>query len=326
MAQETGKDPEVETATRAGDLAMLFYSIVAIFAGTFLPWLNQRDRRLLAEDDNEEVDAELVRVREMVRQWKAEAARDGKPLKLPRMPFMLRNIWTAALVLFVVVMASTFFIQTVLQASIAIAILGICWAVACWIPFSIIMEFLREMEDAAEQARVARANGITPTVPPLGATGGSRPYHQRVASVPAHLWKQQQATSPATERTQLIRRHSIMGETGAFSHDLRYVGSAPVAGGTILGIHNLAIVFPQFVIAIISSIIFRIADPGPTSDPSTEQPIYLGKHGVSWVLRVGGLFALLGALISRRVPPTKTEKQMRRRLAEMRENQGHDTP
>jgi len=95
-----------------------------------------------------------------------------------------------------------------------------------------------------------------------------------------------------------------------------------VAGGTILGIHNLAIVFPQFLIAIISSAIFRITDHGPQHDPPY---IYLGKNGVSWVLRVGGIFALIGVLLSRRVPPTKTEKQMRRRLAEMQENQ-RDTP
>lgn len=43
------------------------------------------------------------------------------------------------------------------------------------------------------------------------------------------------------------------------------------------------------------------------------------KNGVVWVLRFGGLMALIGALISRKVPPTKTEKAMRRRLAEMRE-------
>lgn len=32
------------------------------------------------------------------------------------------------------------------------------------------------------------------------------------------------------------------------------------------------------------------------------------KNGVMWVLRFGGLMALVGALICRKVPPTKTEK------------------
>jgi len=41
-------------------------------------------------------------------------------------------------------------------------------------------------------------------------------------------------------------------------------------------------------------------------------------NGVAWVLRFGGVCALVAAAITRRVPPTKTEKAMRRRLAEMR--------
>ncbi len=75
--------------------------------------LKQLDKEM--ENEEEEVDAEILKIRELVRQWKSEAARQGRPLVLPRMPFMLRNIWTAALVLFGTIMMSTFFITTVTQ-------------------------------------------------------------------------------------------------------------------------------------------------------------------------------------------------------------------
>lgn len=125
---------------------------MAIVAGTLLPYLNARDRRLLrpetekreGDDSDDEDDAELERIRAMVREWRAEAARHGRPLKLPTseytdrkrltsVPFMLRNIWTAGLVLFGLIMGSTFFIRTVWQATVAIALVGICWAIACWV-------------------------------------------------------------------------------------------------------------------------------------------------------------------------------------------------
>ncbi len=115
---------------------------VAIVAGTLLPYLAARDRRLLAPEnddklsDNDSVDEEDREVeilREQVRQWKLEASREGKSLKLPTMPFMLRNIWTSAMILFFVIMMSTIFIDKVWQATIAIALVGICWAVACWV-------------------------------------------------------------------------------------------------------------------------------------------------------------------------------------------------
>jgi len=320
MSEETGVDPDAETATVAGDRAMLIYSVVAVAAGTILPFLASRDQRLLlpelpVDPNNPEAaaDAELVRVRELVRQWRAEAARDGKPLKLPRMPFMLRNIWTGALLLYALLMFSTFFIKTVASATVAIALLGICWAVACWVPFAIIMEYLKEMDDSATSNRIAAAttgNGAA----------ASRPGHARVFSTPAHPVRRmvRSSTGPRPgERTALLRRYSLnMTETEMNTTELNVEGGGSVAGGTILGIHNLAIVFPQFFVSIAASIIFNIVDGSQNSDT-----LYLGKNGVSWVMRFAGIVVLIGAAISRRVPPTKTEKAMRKRLAEMEEEE-----
>ncbi len=69
---------------------------VAIVAGTVLPYLSARDHRLLApekkklhddeeddSDDEDEDDKELSRIKEMVRQWKLDASREGRPLRLP---------------------------------------------------------------------------------------------------------------------------------------------------------------------------------------------------------------------------------------------------
>lgn len=84
---------------------------------------------------------------------------------------------------------------------------------------------------------------------------------------------------------------------------MEYTGSGPVAGGTIMGIHNLAIVFPQFIvsfglllrpddqIAIVASIIFKLADTHP--DVGQNEAGAGGKNGVAWVLRFGGLMALV---------------------------------
>ena len=87
---------------------------VAVFAGSLLPHLARRDRRLvprIAEDE----DMEVRRLRNTVQEWRTEAARQGKPLRLPMMPFLLRNIWTVALLLFTILTFSTFFVSTVVQ-------------------------------------------------------------------------------------------------------------------------------------------------------------------------------------------------------------------
>jgi solute carrier family 45 protein 1/2/4 len=306
MAYENNAEPNADVATRRGEFAMLIYSIVAVVAGTLLPHLARRDRRLISRRDEDE-DVEVTRLRNTVREWRAEAARQGRPLRLPMMPFLLRNIWTGALLLFTVLTFSTFFITTVVQATVAISLVGICWAVACWVPFAIIMEFLKELDETpSEQNSVNR----------IAATTSGRPSFGRAISSPNIN------RNIVNERQPLIRRRSYQEFEATVTEDGPVV---PVAGGTVLGIHNLAIVFPQFIIALVSSAIFRVVDADIDEDPNNHNT-YLGKNGVAWVLRFGGLCTLFGAVIARMVPPTRTEREMRRMLAEMKELREESTP
>ncbi|KAK0191134.1 hypothetical protein F5146DRAFT_1137928 [Armillaria mellea] len=279
MAHEIGKEPDRDLAAQRGELAMLLYSVVSVISGTVLPHLASRDRRLMAHKEDVDEDAELTRIQNMVHEWRTEAARKGRPLRLPVMPFLLRNIWTGAMLWFSLLTFSTFFITDVIQASIFVAFVGISWAVAMWAPFAIIME------TCLHQPAPIRSHTRTLSIPP-----------RRIVS----------------ERQPLLRTRSL----DEFEADDDEVPSeTPVAGGTILGVHNLAIVMPQFVISLVSSFIFRVVDKSTEGDSSD---VFYGKNGVVWVLRFGGLCTLAGAMIARMVPPTPTEKAMRRRLGEMK--------
>ncbi|KXN86414.1 General alpha-glucoside permease [Leucoagaricus sp. SymC.cos] len=294
MAQELDREPDHDLATRKGELAMLIYSVVGVIAGTILPHLANRDRRLLGRKTDVDEDSETARLRETVRQWKVDAARQGQPLKLPAMPFLLRNIWSGAMLLYAFLTFSTFFITTVTQATIFISLVGIAWAVAMWVPFAIIMELLKEpAKPSVENALINR-----------------RPSHTRNLSTPGTPRKN-------GERSPLLRRRSFNQHDPATEEET--APSTPLAGGTVLGIHNLAIVAPQFIVAVVNSIIFRIVDESSkvTSGHGGTGEAYYGKTGVGWVLRFGGLCALCGALVARMVPPTPTEWDMRRRLGEM---------
>ena len=180
------------------------------------------------------------------------------------------------------------------------------------------------------------------------ARPGALNAHSRAASTPGRMWAavDRQSSMDAVgvnERTQLLkRRHSMVDTTELEDGDDRMNSDSngPVAGGTVLGIHNLAIVFPQFVVsepiqtsgytgqvsmlttallddrlpvqvAIISSLIFkavanagrpgeRIPAPGTddfTSDTTGPESF---TSGTAWVLRFGGLCALVAAAIPRR--------------------------
>lgn len=82
----------------------------------------------------------------------------------------------------------------------------------------------------------------------------------------------------------------------------------PQSGGTILGIHNLSIVAPQFFVAIIASLIFRLLGHMDPSDSGGGNEDGLAGNDVVWVLRFGGLMSLGGAIASRWVLETQSER------------------
>ncbi|KIL00599.1 hypothetical protein PAXRUDRAFT_8078 [Paxillus rubicundulus Ve08.2h10] len=292
MAYQLGREPDLEIATRTGEFAMLLYSIVAVIAGVVLPELARRDPRLLPEEgDDERTHAQRLRL--VLHRWREESVATGKPLRLPRKSLFLRDIWTGAMLLFTALMISSFWISTVGEAITMISLVGICWSVACWVPFAIIMEFLKEMRDSS-------------------------------AATPCHLPDEHLDD----EHGLLLEHQYAEADVEAVANESTVGGSSsdaqtkPVAGGTILGIHNLAIVMPQFIIALVASAIFRFVDesaPIPddaslTPDGLGDHTTYYGKNGVAWVLRFGALCTLLGAAFARMVPPTRAEKDMRAAL------------
>jgi solute carrier family 45 protein 1/2/4 len=109
-----------------------------------------------------------------------------------------------------------------------------------WVPFAIIMEvcdhssflyallifpqFLKESSSTPETSVPSR-----------------RPSHSRVLSFPTPY-------RPVNgERQPLIRRRSL-DQYDAIPEGMD--SPPPTAGGTVLGIHNLAIVMPQFIVSL----------------------------------------------------------------------------
>lgn len=92
------------------------------------------------------------------------------------------------------------------------------------------MEYLKELESRS-------ANGLSSVV-----SDGARPAHSRTRS-----------HAPAPRREVLSERAPLI--TRSRSHDAYDPDSArtedekAVGGGTVLGIHNLAIVAPQFIVS-----------------------------------------------------------------------------
>ncbi|KAI8576887.1 hypothetical protein K450DRAFT_274338 [Umbelopsis ramanniana AG] len=210
--------------TRAGSFALLCYAIVSVVAGIILPWMTESEH------------------------FKG---------------ITVKNVYTGSIVLFSVSLLLTFFVETVLQATIIVAIIGIPWAVVLWVPFALVGEYISYESDKLEEAKET-----------------------------AKQLKNGQSKYGATQGEAVDGPVSLEANEDDDDDDLD--------AGLLLGVHNMYIVFPQFAVAIIAAVIFKIVsaveDPTQPTNPAPAQ-----DSGVAWVLRFGGIMGLFAAILSRRI-------------------------
>ena len=75
------------------------------------------------------------------------------------------------------------------------------------------------------------------------------------------------------------------------------------SAGALLGIHNIYIVLPQFLVSFLSSLVFAAIEPKPSSlgDSTTELPaeeVAGNPNTIGVMLRFGGVMAGIAALLS----------------------------
>lgn len=188
------------------------------------------------------------------------------------------------------------------------------------------MEAIREVETAANEraARTASPASSAPGSPFDTPTKSFASPAQRSVRAPFRVTTLRQASftvppdrasssspsqaastaaaQPADERTSLLPR--------------MHQPKAPptIGGGTILGLHNLAIVLPQLFIAVVSAGIFRLTSRAASralGDGGGGEGELGGHDDVVWVLRFGGLASFLGVFASRWLEETTSERRYR---------------
>ncbi|GAA6044081.1 hypothetical protein JCM8097_000197 [Rhodosporidiobolus ruineniae] len=319
-------DPDA--ATRLGSFALLLYALISLAAGSLIPYLTTLGSH------HPSLPARLGPL--------------GRRVLVSLTP---RNCWTVGLAWYAVDMAATFWVRGVRGAIAVVALAGVPWAITCWVPFALVMESIRELDAASSPspsspspsssasptpARAASPAHRKPTSSlsrsrdlrtPFRAKVGSLrqasftvPHsHARVEDVgsssssPAHS----PARVAANERTGLLAKNGGRGGEGGEDGELEgEVGEKPrPSGGTLLGIHNLAVVLPQFFVALVAALIFKLASSSRTPSFLYSPPPLPSLHSlpalssappastpevsdVVWVLRFGGLAALVGAVVS----------------------------
>ena len=272
--------------TRAGSFALLMYAIVSVISGMILPWLVAH-----------------------------------KPCCGSF--FTMKNIFTAGNLLFAICMLSTILISDVIVATIIVAIIGISWGVVLWIPFALVGEYITAStlplalpyEDTPEigtSRTVAPADTLNTEnneneVTRYLSSSSSLPspnYGAVVSSsipMPANNESNNHNPSERKLETQRsIQQGAVEDVEGSESRNKQQDEfENELDAGMILGVHNIYIVCPQFLVAFLSSLIFRLVNWVERNGQKDEQKS--DTANVAWVLMFGGVMSLIATILCRRI-------------------------
>lgn len=178
--------------------------------------------------------------------------------------FTLRRAWLLAHLLFSACMFSTFFIYTWQAGTVIIGLVGISWAMTLWAPFAFISAEVAHM-DAERRLR----------------------HRQSEMEAPMTSVEDSHDNDDVENGGQSVRGAKLsLNDNNDDEEDNL------AQAGIILGLHNVAISFPQVFSSLISSAIFKALQK-PRGEPWDDS--------VGWVLRFGGCAALIAAYLTRRL-------------------------
>lgn len=282
-----------EDATRIGALALLIYAIISFVATLILPLLvvptydskesdapHEESENQFEEEEEEEPIPRRLSFSSIPTSTAEEPLMDalvsksvdsGRLMWLSRLQIpglSLRRTWLLSHILFALCMFSTFFISYYPAGSIVIGFVGISWAVTLWAPFALISAEVSHIE---VQRRLNRHRSTH-------TEGSTQHYSSSGSYAPV---------SVEDEHEDHDTRENDLEEGPKHEPDNNLIQA-----GIVLGIHNVAVSFPQIFSSLACSAIFKMAQK-PRGAPWDDS--------VGWVLRFGGCAALVAAWLTRRL-------------------------
>ncbi|KJA17812.1 hypothetical protein HYPSUDRAFT_145931 [Hypholoma sublateritium FD-334 SS-4] len=213
----------------------------------------------------------------------------------------LSTLWAISHLVFAGCMFATFFTHSVVGATFIVTVTGFSWAITQWAPFSLLAEAILT-EPAAQgiddTGSIHLADTRTPTR--RGDDG------ERAVFLPGDDSDEEEEEDDSKARRSEDRRR-MLGNSGAQVSRIdissggsdedgyEIVSSAPRDGsgraarsantlsakaGSILGIANMFVVIPQFLVTGFSAVLFALLDPKKATFPSHRAPVAPGPGPV----------------------------------------------
>ncbi|KAG6827803.1 hypothetical protein H0H92_010409 [Tricholoma furcatifolium] len=302
ISASTTIDERNAEATRLGTRALFYSSVLSLFLNIILPAF---------------VATSTKRART---QQQRTSSSSGKGIwswfQIPeRMKVKLATLWAMSHLVLAGCMLSTLFTDSVFGATILMSITGFSWAITQWAPFSLLAEAILTTPDSTSNARnsILLTDARTPVVedpeaaaetavflPHSGKHGADSSDDESdfgddellgATAVPDMNGSSSMLDNPRARVSRLHLNHAdedvdledVASESDPNSLQNGHGGGGLSAkAGIILGIHNVFIVVPQFLVTGLSAVIFAIFDPIQPQGhiaPPPSQPIPTSSTG-----------------------------------------------
>lgn len=287
VAQIANQSPDYDdaSAARLGSLAMLMHAVLSFACTLILPPLLERHASR-----------------------QKHAKQQYNPLSM---------LWSISTVILAITLLCTWIVSatgSIHGAVLLIALTGFPWALAAWAPYSLLGILIRK---EAESSRVTDSIPMSSRSTMLQRDGNQEQEAQFLISngdrsdddeeSEDERLQHRTARHEANEEEQSIpepeREHIALPMEATICEN-----SDPEKGATILGLYNISVVMSQFFMTLVGTILFAILEP----DVSAKSPTPSGtlKHevnspdqqdAVGVILRVGGIFSIVAAILIFRV-------------------------
>ncbi|KAJ1663638.1 hypothetical protein IW140_000944 [Coemansia sp. RSA 1813] len=288
IANHGGSENEVisDLATRAASLAMFVHAVASLVFSILLPVITYSaasgtsplpDHPPSSQDTSESFMVSLLGTTKSI----IYCIQKRVTVSLPTM-------WSLSQCVFAVSMFLTMAVSTTKSATLLMGACGLSWAVTMWVPFSMLGEIISGTHGLSENnvqanhiesprndddyMQIADDDDDTNSVPLENIEqNGRKDVHRRSTS------------SSISTNDEGTSSRSLENQTS----------TEPMSAGTVLGLHNVFAVVPQFITALASSLIFAFFEHVKGSQPNTAG----GQHAmeIAIVFCIGGASSAVAA-------------------------------
>ncbi|CAO1634859.1 unnamed protein product [Sympodiomycopsis kandeliae] len=208
------------------------------------------------------------------------------------------------------------YLQSLSGATLLITLIGFCWAVTNWAPYALLGIFVRSDDGEGKPT----THGDYESIPMQAESSTDGSVQQRHAST-GEIDPLDGEAEEGEEGEELFfnptNTSGSAGQDNSNRHDaVESKSETATKAGSILGLHNIAIVIPQMIVSLSASIIFALFEPKKasitTSTPGVSPAVppiasdneaseISQSDAVNIVFVIGGVFSFAAGLMTIRL-------------------------